>query len=316
MLCFDSNVLQSRSELALGCFSCGSSPFGVLAQRMCRLRVDNLIIIGLALVAVTLSAVSILRWGRLPIRPTARSDNGIDGRWLSRLVGPLRSLGSVCSAGIICGVLVAGFLGRFVMRVLAATAGDGAQGALTDAEEVVGEITISGTISFIAFIGMGAGGVAAIVLLVARPWLHVSGATAGVMSGLVPLILLGGKDFSSENRDFSILSPAWLAVGLIVGGTALFGAALGSVTARLQQTTDGDSRFRNVPILGVIPFALVPPVFVGLVIYVVGRAALPGRLSTVLEQRPIQLAGRVLLAGLVGLLLFLTVRSSVDILSI
>ena len=135
------------------------------------------------------------------------------------------------------------------------------------------------------------------------------------MAGLVPLVLFGNRDFSSENLDFSILSPTWLAVGLIVGGTALFGAALGSVAARLQQTAQGDSRFRNVPILGVVPFALVPPFFVGLVVCVIGRTALPGRLSAVLEQRPIQLAGRVVVAGLVGVSLLLTVRSSVDILT-
>ena len=280
------------------------------------MRADNLIIIGLALVAVAFSAVAILRWGRLPIRASAPSGSGVDDRWPSRLADSLRALGPVCSAGIICGVLVAGFLGRFVMRVLAATSGDSAQGLLTDADEVVGEITLSGTIGFIVFVGLGAGAVAAIVLLMARPWLHVSGAAAGVMAGLVPLVLFGAKDFSSENLDFSILSPAWLAVGLIVGGTALFGAALGSVAARLQQTTQGDSRIRNVPILGVVPFALVPPVFVGLAVYVIGRTALPGRLSTVLEQRPIQLAGKIVGAGLVGFSMFLTVRSSVDILSI
>ena len=280
------------------------------------MRTENLIIIGLAMVAVAFSAVAILRWGRLPIQASARSDNGIDSRWRYRLVGPLRSLGSVCSAGIICGVIVAGFLGRFVMRVLAATSGDGAQGLLTDADEVVGEITLDGTIGFIVFVGIGAGAITAIMLLIVRPWLHVSGATAGVIAGLVPLALLGGSDFSSENRDFSILSPTWLAVGLILSGTVLFGAALGSVAARLQQTANGDSRFRNLPILGVIPFVLVPPFLVGLVVYVVGRASLPGRLSAVLEQRTIQLVGRVLIAGLVGLLLFLTIRSSVDILSI
>lgn len=268
------------------------------------------------MVSVAFSAIAILRWGRLPIRPSTPSGNGGNDRWLSRLAVPLRALGSVCSAGIICGVIVAGFFGRFVMRVLAATSGDGAQGALTDADELVGEITVDGTIGFILFVGVGAGAVAAILLLITRPWLHVNGAAAGVMSGLVPLVLLGGKDFSSENRDFSILSPTWLAVGLIVGGTVLFGAALGSVAARLQQTADGNSRFRNVPILGVIPFALVPPVFVGLVVYLIGRTAQPGRLSTVLEQRPIQLAGRLLVAGLVGFSLLLTIRSSVDILGI
>ncbi len=308
--------MQSHSEHASGCVHDGSSQFGDLVQRRCQLYTDNLIIIGLALAAVAFSAIAILRWGRLPIRVSAPSGNAADGRWQSRLAGPLRALGPVCSAGIICGILVAGIIGRFVMRVLAATSGNGAQGLLTDAEEVVGEITLSGTIGFIAFVGVGAGMVASLVLLVARPWLHVSGLAAGVMSGLVPLVLLGGKDFSSENRDFSILSPTWLAVGLIVCGTVLFGAAHGSVAARLQQTALGDSRFRNLPILGVIPFALVPPFFVGLLVYVIGRTALPGRLSAVLEHRRIQLAGRVLVAGLFGLSLFLIVRSSVDILSI
>ena len=70
---------------------------------------------------------------------------------------------------MICGVLVAGFLGRFVMRVLAAMSGDGAQGLLTDADEVVGEITLSGSIAFVVFVGLGAGAIAALVLLVARP---------------------------------------------------------------------------------------------------------------------------------------------------
>lgn len=280
------------------------------------MRAANLIIIGLALIGVAFSAVAILRWGRLPIQAPASRGNSGDGLWPSRLAASLRALGPVCSAGIICGVLVAGFLGRFVMRVLAATSGDRAQGLLTDAEEVVGEITLDGTIGFIVFVGLGAGAITAIVLLVVRPWLHVNGATAGVMAGLASLVLLGGKDFSSENLDFSILTPTWLAVGLIVSGTALFGAALGSVAARLQKTAGGTSRFHNAPILGVIPFALVPPVTVGLMVYIIGRTALPGRLSAVLEQRPVQLAGRVVVVGLVGFSLFLIVRSSVDILSI
>lgn len=280
------------------------------------MRTSNFIVIGLAIVSLAFSAVAILRWGRLPIQSVALADKGADARRSSRIAGSLRSLGSVCSAAIICGVVVAGFLGRFVMRVLAATSGDGAQGARTDARQIVGEITLSGTIEFIIFVGLGAGGVAAIVLLVARPWLRLSGAAAGVLCGLVVLVVMGSPDFSLENNDFSILSPTWLAVGLIVGGTAVFGAALGSVAARLQQTADGHSRFRNMLIVGVIPFALVPPISVGIAVYVIGRTARPGRLSAVLEQRFVQLAGRVLLAGLIVFSAFRIVRSSVDILSI
>ncbi len=44
------------------------------------MRADNLIIIGLALVAVAFSAVAILRRGRLPIRASAPSGSGVDGR--------------------------------------------------------------------------------------------------------------------------------------------------------------------------------------------------------------------------------------------
>ena len=171
------------------------------------MRADNLIIIGLGLIAVAFSVLAILRWGRLPIQASASRNSAADGRWPSRLAGSIRALGPVCSAGIICGVLVAGLLGRVVMRVLAATSGDGAQGLVTDASEVVGEITLSGTIGFIIFVGLPAGAVAAIVLLVARPWLHVNGAAAGVMAGLAPLVLNGNPDFSSENLDFSILTP-------------------------------------------------------------------------------------------------------------
>ena len=111
-----------------GCVRLGSSPCGVFGQGRCQMRADNPIIIGLALVAMAFSAIAILRWGRLPIRATTPSGSGVDGRWQSRPAGSLRAPGPVCSAGILCGVIVAGFLGRFVMRVLAATSGDGAQG--------------------------------------------------------------------------------------------------------------------------------------------------------------------------------------------
>ncbi len=279
------------------------------------MRLGNLIITGLALIAIAFFALAILRWGHLPIRTPTSRENTDSASWPSRLVASVRALGPVCSGGFIGGVLVAGFFGRFVMRILAVTSGDAAQGLQTDADETVGEITVSGTIGFIVFVGLGAGAVAAIVLLLARPWLHVGGATAGVLAGLVPLVLFGARDFSSENLDFSILTPTWLAVALIVGGTVLFGAAVGSVTARLQQTADSDSRFRNVPILGVVAFAVVPPLLVGMVVYIVGRTALPGRLSAVLERRPVQLAGRVVLVGLLGISILLTVRSSLGILT-
>lgn len=40
------------------------------------------------------------------------------------------------------------------MRLLAATAGDAAQGRRTEAEEIVGRITTGGSIGFIVFTGL------------------------------------------------------------------------------------------------------------------------------------------------------------------
>ena len=47
-------------------------------------------------------------------------------------------------SGLASGIPVAGAGGRLGMRLLAATAGDAAQGRMTEADEVVGRITIGG----------------------------------------------------------------------------------------------------------------------------------------------------------------------------
>ena len=54
------------------------------------------------------------------------------------------------------------------MRLLAVTAGDEAQGRITEAEEIVGEITVDGTIGFIVFNGIVGGVLAAAIYLVIR----------------------------------------------------------------------------------------------------------------------------------------------------
>jgi multisubunit Na+/H+ antiporter MnhB subunit len=70
--------------------------------------------------------------------------------------------------GIGTGILVLGAGGRLAMRLLAVTAGDSAQGRITEADEVVGEITVDGTVGFIVFNGIVGGVVAAGIYLVLR----------------------------------------------------------------------------------------------------------------------------------------------------
>ncbi len=54
----------------------------------------------------------------------------------------------------VAGFLVPGLGGRLFMRVLAATSGSGAQGRLTEADEVVGDITFDGSLGFVIFVGL------------------------------------------------------------------------------------------------------------------------------------------------------------------
>src|SRR4051794_28856558 len=46
------------------------------------------------------------------------------------------------TAGIVAGITVIGAGGRLAMRLLAVTAGDDAQGRITEADQVVGAITV------------------------------------------------------------------------------------------------------------------------------------------------------------------------------
>src|SRR3990172_7155297 len=57
-------------------------------------------------------------------------------------------------SGAAAGVIAGGVGSRVAMRIVAITASDADQGAITDAEETVGEITAEGTI-FLVFIGGG-----------------------------------------------------------------------------------------------------------------------------------------------------------------
>jgi len=51
--------------------------------------------------------------------------------------------------GVVAGLLAAGAGGRLAMRLLAVTAGDAAQGRVTEADQVVGTTTVGGTLGFV-----------------------------------------------------------------------------------------------------------------------------------------------------------------------
>ena len=102
----------------------------------------------------------------------------------------LRETAIVVIACGIAGALVGGIGSRLVMR-LAALAAPEVRGALTENGNVIGEITLAGTIGLMLFAGVGSAIFGAGALTVARPWLPHSTALRGLMLGGFLLALTG-----------------------------------------------------------------------------------------------------------------------------
>ena len=143
------------------------------------------------------------------------------------LADGLRRLTCVLAAGWVAGFLVVGLGGRLVMRILGATSGDVAQGRLTDAEQVVGEITLGGTVGFVIFAGLLLPIAAACLYLPVRRFLPNRAWQSGLLYSVLLLATFGITDpLERDSTDFVILSPSWLGVVLVVATAGLFGITL------------------------------------------------------------------------------------------
>ena len=190
-----------------------------------------------------------------------------------------RVVGTI-AGGLVAGVLVLGLGGRLMMRILASTSPAAVQGGLTEAEEVVGEVTVDGTVGLILFVGVLGGVVGVFLFALLRPWLPdrslAAGAIAAAIAAGTVARLTGLLD--PDSRDFSMLEPAWLATLLCVSLLVTY-ALLGAVLVdRFAASWPVPSRSiaGAAAVLPVVPLLLVPPlalVAVGAVAY---RAKAPG----------------------------------------
>ena len=146
------------------------------------------------------------------------------------------------------GVLAAGAGGRLVMRLLAATSGDAAQGRVTEASEVVGRITVEGTVAFFIFTGLFFGAASGGAYLLVRRWLP-AGRAGGLAYGALLLVLAGTRldPLREANPDFDLVGPGWLSV-LAFSALVLFhGMLVAALAGRLS---------RAVPLLARDPRAV------------------------------------------------------------
>jgi hypothetical protein len=220
------------------------------------------------------------------------------------------------AAGATTGVLIVGAGGRLVMRVLAITAGDSAQGAVTEADEVVGDVTLSGTLGFILFVGL-AGGVASGLLFVALHWWLPGGRWAGVCFGALLLVLFATRiePLRTNNNDFDLVGPGWLAITLFAALALLQGAAIAAFAGRWSRTqpllTTPRASLRYLPIAPILLAGFTVFVFVVIVATAMGVERL--HMRRWIPRGAALVTGRVLL--IVGALVALpsSVSAIVDI---
>lgn len=274
------------------------------------MRFGNLIIVVLGLASAAFAVVATVRWGALPVRSrvtpsgldTAAGPGPADPQSLvsrsprvAALVDAAWSLAAVLSAALVAGLGVGGVLARVIMRVAGGLSPIEAQGRITEAEFAVGEITLGGTFFLVVFVGLFGAVVALIVYLVSRPWLPATARVAGGLVGVLVMGIVGPDDaLDPDNVDFILLSFDLLTVVLIIGGSVLFGLAFASLAVRFEQAARGTSKARWLLVGGYL-LVLLPPLAAGAVVYLGGRALFPGLLRAMLDRRPVQIIGRVLL---------------------
>jgi hypothetical protein len=223
------------------------------------------------------------------------------------------------TAGILPGIMVVGAGGRLAMRLLAVTAGDDAQGRITEADEVVGEITVGGTMGFVLFFGIFGGLLGGALFLLLRRFLP-AGRLGGVLFGLGLLVVFGATmdPLRRQNPDFDIVGPGWVAVLVFTTLAIGFGLAIEGFVVRMstwlpQLSTKLRDLVRYLPSAALAAFAFSVTAFLLLVGFVVvGVTRWRPIIDAVRSPRWI-VGGRVLVIGVVVVSLPNLLSSVVDI---
>jgi hypothetical protein len=230
---------------------------------------------------------------------------------------------------MLVGIVVLGGGLRVLMRLAAMLTDTGGNRMMTENGNVVGEITMGGTLSLLIFVGLPFGALGGVIVMMVRPWLPVSGWVRYVLTGVIGFALAGSTVLDhGDNSDYRKLGIFGLNVCLFTTLPFLFGIAVLPVLDRLDRRIPRDLPGRSLewrPLIGSVALiflalpiiAIVPAVFgtppLGLILalplvkvgtdYWSGHAATRG-LQRRREHWGLQL-GRVALAvpSLVGLLL-------------
>jgi len=141
-------------------------------------------------------------------------------------------LRAALAAGI-AGVLVIGVGGRVVMRVATLLNPDAA-GAATENGNLIGDITVPGTLALVFFSGLLGGLLASVVWTTVVAWLPRRGARRAWAAAAMAVALAGFFVIRADNHDFFILRADLVIIAMFIALIAAFGIALSWLDERLD----------------------------------------------------------------------------------
>jgi hypothetical protein len=146
----------------------------------------------------------------------------------------LRETAIIVVGSGVAGALVGGLGSRVVMRISALAAPE-VRGMVTENGNVVGEITLAGTIALMVFGGLSSTVFGTGAFVVARPWLPRGTVARGLVFGGFLLALTGATVVDKANADFVILGDRVLNVTMFSGLFFAFGVVASSAVASLER---------------------------------------------------------------------------------
>jgi hypothetical protein len=277
----------------------------------------TVVIVCCALLAVGVAAV--VRWGSLDIKAPGEPLQA--GATIAATA--MRYwwwVGVLLYTGLTTGVFVVGPAGRLAMRILAATAGSAAQGRKTEADEIVGRITVGGTIGIFIFVGIFFGLLSALAYFAIRRFVP-RGVLGGIVAGGALLAVAASRidPLRRDNADFDLVGPGWLAIVIFASMALLQGMAVVAFAGRVAAALPEPSLARPITLVAYAPLAIlaVPTGIVPIVLILgFGMAVLIARTHRALDllrSRNVLIAGRVALAILVVAALPVTVSALTSI---
>jgi hypothetical protein len=158
-------------------------------------------------------------------------------------------------AGLVAGFVVGGVGSRVAMRVVALVAGHEHYGEVTEADEIVGDITADGT-AFLVLFGTFLGVLGGLLYVTVRPWVPGSGVRKGLAFGGLLLVLFGSQIIDGGNSDFRRFVPSYMSVGLFASLFFLYGVIVSAIVERLDRGGGSPPRGRVLAVGGYTALAL------------------------------------------------------------